>query len=102
MADGRLGQAETVASCGEAAKIPDREKDAEQIEVKMAITLAHAKNYNYEFDLVQAGRHRDAMEADAASDWLFGSERSKRPGCADAVERAKIVPAAVIKEMSNE
>ena len=27
----------------------------------MAINLAHAKNNNYEFDLVQADRHRAAM-----------------------------------------
>lgn len=66
MADGRLGQAEAIARGSEAAKIPDREKDAEQIEIEMPINLVHAKNYNYEFDLVQAGRHRAAMDSDTA------------------------------------
>ena len=36
----------------------------------MVINPAHTKNYNYEFDLVQAGRHRTAMAThfNAASD----------------------------------
>ena len=50
-----------IACRREAAQVPDREKDAQQVEVEMAITLAHTKNYYYEFDLVQAGRHRGAM-----------------------------------------
>ena len=63
MADSRLGQTEAFACCGEAAKIPNREKDTQQIKVEMVINLAHTENYYYEFDLVQAGRHRDVMAA---------------------------------------
>jgi hypothetical protein len=61
MANGRLGQTEAVARGSETAKIPDCKKDPQQIQVKMVINPAHTKNYNYEFDLVQAGRHRAAM-----------------------------------------
>jgi hypothetical protein len=61
MANGRLGQTEAIARSSEAAKIPNCEEDTQQIEVKMIINSAHTKNYNYEFDLVQAGRHRTAM-----------------------------------------
>ncbi|MGH6716004.1 MAG: hypothetical protein ACREDC_07435 [Bradyrhizobium sp.] len=61
MADGRLGQAEAVARGGEAAKIPNCEKDTQQIQVEMIISWAHAKNNYYEFDLVQASQHHDAM-----------------------------------------
>jgi hypothetical protein len=50
MADGRLGQAETVARRREASQIPYREEDAKQIEIEMIITGLHAGNYNYEFD----------------------------------------------------
>ena len=62
MADGRLGQAEALARGSEAAKIPNREKDTQQVEIERVINLAHTKNYNYEFDLEQAGRHRAAMD----------------------------------------
>jgi hypothetical protein len=77
MADGRLGQAEALARGREAAKIPDREKDAQQVEVERAINLAHTKNYNYEFDLEQADRHRAAMDtrfdtAPTCAPWLQG------------------------------
>ena len=70
MANGRLGQTEAVARGSEAAKIPNCKKDTQQIKVKMVINPAHTKNYNYEFDLVQAGRHRTAMAThfNAASD----------------------------------
>lgn len=70
MADGRLSQAEALARRSEAAKIPNREEDTQQVEVERVISVAHTKNYNYEFDLVQAERHRAAMDTrfDRASD----------------------------------
>lgn len=61
MANGWLSEAEAVASSSETSKIPNREKDSQQVEVQMTISRVHTKNYNYEFDLVQGCRHRAAM-----------------------------------------
>ena len=57
MAYGRLGQAEAVACRGEAAEVPDREEDTQQIEIEVIISSIHSENYNHEFDLVQECQH---------------------------------------------
>src|SRR5262245_59079924 len=98
MADGRLGQTEAVTRGSEAAKIPDRKKDPQQVEVKMVISLAHTKNYNYEFDLVQAARHRAAIGTRFDTAAAFGAGK----GCGDAAERASTVSVVRIREMWNE
>ena len=55
MTNGWLGQAKPVARGRQVAQVPDSKKDAQQVEIKMAINLAHTTNYNYEFDLAQRG-----------------------------------------------
>jgi TolA-binding protein len=58
MADRRLGEPEPVARGSQASKIPNCEKDPQQIEVKIIINPAHEAIYNYESVLVLAGRSR--------------------------------------------
>lgn len=96
MADGRLGQAEAIACCSEAPKVPNCEKDTQQIKVEMAISWGHTKDYYYEFDLVQAGRHRGAM----ATNFNAGCELRKKisAGKPSSVE----VPSDGYEEMSDE
>ena len=58
MADRRLGQAEALARGGETAKIPNCEKDTQQIEVKMVLTWLMQRIITMNLTLVQPGRHR--------------------------------------------